>query len=87
VARQLPPALDRERHGLDGETAFARTLTVRERVDIVALVCRATARELAMNPRRDALLAHRDPCPPSTRAALRRLRAASVAGCRDGSGT
>lgn len=78
-AARLPPSFNRERHGLAAEVAFARSLTPRQRVDIVALVCRAAIQELSMNARRDALLAQREPLPASTLVVLRRLRGTRVA--------
>ena len=70
---KLPPSLDRNLHTLQQETAFARALTPEQRLAVVALVCRAAAQTLALNAKRELLLAYRDPLPASTLAALRRL--------------
>ncbi len=70
----LPPSLNRSLHTLARETAFAQALTPEQRVAVVALVCRAAVRVLALNTRAEQLLAQRDPLPASTIAALQRLR-------------
>lgn len=70
----LPPSLDRTRHTLAEEVAFARSLTVEQRVQVVALVCRAALQVLNLNPKREQVMASRDPFPASTQAALQRLR-------------
>lgn len=70
----LPPSLDRTRHTLAEEVAFARSLTVEQRVQVVALVCRAALQVLNLNPKREQVMASRDPLPASTQAALQRLR-------------
>jgi hypothetical protein len=72
---QLPPSLDRSIHTVEREVERMRSLTPEQRLEIVAKVCRAAALQLAMHPRREAVLASRDPIPESTRIALRRLRA------------
>ncbi|MCB9670190.1 MAG: hypothetical protein H6734_12005 [Alphaproteobacteria bacterium] len=71
---RLPPSLDRSRHTIDDEVAFARSLTPEERLAVVARVCRAAWHVLELNPNRDRILRERDPLPESTRAALARLR-------------
>lgn len=70
----LPPSLDRHRHTLEEETAFARSLTPEQRVQILALVCQAALHTLNVNPKREQLLQMKDPLPASMIAALRRLR-------------
>ena len=75
MAIELPPSLDPRRHPLDEEVAPARAMTPEERLVVVASVCRAAMLVLRMHPKRERVLAMRDPVPESTRAALRRLRA------------
>ena len=70
----LPPSLDCHRHTLEEETAFARSLTPEQRVQILALACQAARHTLHINPKREQLLQMKDPLPASTIAALRRLR-------------
>jgi hypothetical protein len=70
----LPPSLDRQRHTLDEEVAWARSLTLEQRLEAVASACRSAAALLAMNPRREQVLALREPVPESTRELFRRLR-------------
>ena len=71
---QLPRSLDRSVYTVEREVDRMRSLTPEERLEIVAKVCRAAALQLAMHPKREAVLASRDPIPESTRIALRRLR-------------
>jgi hypothetical protein len=70
----LPPALDKSRHSIDEEVAFARSLSPEQRLGVLAAVCRADLQLLLLNRHRERLLAHRDPVPSSTVAAFRRLR-------------
>lgn len=73
MAIVLPPSLDKERHPLEEEVAFARALSPEERLRIVAMVCRSALHALILHPKRDVVLRTRDPVPESTRRALRRL--------------
>jgi len=73
----LPPSLDRDRHPITEEVAWARSLSPEQRLDAVAAVCRSTLHILNMHPKRDTVLALRDPVPDSTRRALKRLRTRS----------
>lgn len=57
------------------ETAEARHWTAEESLDRLEAACRAGARLLELNDRRDLVLRQRDPLPPSTVVALDRLRA------------
>lgn len=70
----LPPSLRRELHPVEDEVAWARALAPEERLAIVAALSRDAVALLNMNPRREAVLARRDPLPASTVAALARLR-------------
>lgn len=72
----LPPSLDASRHPLAEEVAFAKSLTPEQRLAVVAQVCRAAWTLLSMHPKRDRVLALRDPVPESTRIAWKRLHAA-----------
>jgi hypothetical protein len=74
MALELPPSLRKNLHPLEEEVAEARRLTPEERLRVVAAVCRDALVLLNMNPHRDRVLDTRDPVPPSTEAALRRLR-------------
>jgi hypothetical protein len=71
---ELPPSLRRELHSVEDEVAWARSLTPEERLRVVASLCRDAMILLNMNPNRDKILAMKDPLPPSTVAALARLR-------------
>ncbi len=71
----LPPSLDKERHPVGEEVAWARSLSPEQRLGVVALLCRDVMTLLAMNEKRERVLAWRDPVPESTRRALARLRA------------
>jgi len=71
---KLPPSLDKERHPLRDEVAWARSLSPEERLRVTASLCRDAMCLLQMNAHRDRLLALRDPLPESTRRALARLR-------------
>jgi hypothetical protein len=70
----LPPSLDKDRHTVAEEVAPVRALTPEQRLVLVASVCRSALALLNLNPKRDRLLALRDPVPASTRAAWKRLR-------------
>ena len=70
----LPPSLRKELHPIEEEVAWARTLTPEQRLAAVAALCRDNLALLNMNPRREAVLALRDPLPDSTVRALARLR-------------
>ena len=71
---RLPPSLRKDRHTLQEEVAWARGLTPEERLAATATLCRDAMILLAMNPKRDRVIALRDPLPESTRRALARLR-------------
>ena len=79
VAIVLPPSLRRELHSVEDEVAWARALTPSQRLEVLAALCRDSLILLGMNPHAERILAHRDPVPPSTVAALRRLRVRSEA--------
>ena len=70
----LPPSLRKERHTLQEEVAWARSLSPEQRLAVTAMLCRDAVTLLQMNPNRDRVLALRDPVPESTRRALARLR-------------
>jgi hypothetical protein len=70
----LPPSLQRDRHPLSEEVAWAKSLTPEQRLEVLASLCRDTVKLLSMNPKRDRVLAIRDPVPESTVKALARLR-------------
>lgn len=70
----LPPSLRKELHPLSDEVAWARSLTPEERVRVVASVCRDALILIKMNPKGEHVLTMRDPVPPSTVEALKRLR-------------
>lgn len=72
MAFQLPPSLRKELHPVEDEVAWARSLTPEQRLIVVAVLCRDSVILLNMNERREAVLASRDPVPPSTTAALAR---------------
>ncbi|MDZ7685702.1 MAG: hypothetical protein U5O39_12385 [Gammaproteobacteria bacterium] len=71
--KQLPPALDKSRHDLSEEVAFAKSLTPERRLAVLEKVCRAELEILKLNKNADQLLKTRDPLPASTVKALRRL--------------
>ncbi|MFT7625925.1 MAG: hypothetical protein ACI9WU_005117 [Myxococcota bacterium] len=52
----------------------SRNRTLTERLDDSAAVCATAAYMLSLNSKRDRVLAFNDPLPPSTLAALERLR-------------
>ena len=70
----LPPSLQKGRHSVAEEVAWAKQLTPEERLRVLAALCRDVVALLQMNERRDVILASRDPVPESTRRALARLR-------------
>lgn len=72
----LPPSLDKDLHTLEEEVAFARSLSPQQRLQVLAQVCRASETLLRLNPKRERVLALRDPLPASTVEALARLRQA-----------
>lgn len=74
MAIKLPPSLQKERHPLRDEVAWARSLSPEERLIIVAMLCRDAVTLLQMNSKRERVLELRDPVPQSTRVALARLR-------------
>jgi hypothetical protein len=76
VPLTLPPSFDRNRHGVDEEVAWARTLSPEERLAVVASLCRDAVQLLLLNDKRDRVLSLRDPVPESTKRALARLRTA-----------
>ncbi len=69
----LSPSLDRSRHSLTDEVAFARSLSPEERLVVLAQVCKSSYELLKLNRHRERLLTVRDPVPPSTLAAWRSL--------------
>jgi hypothetical protein len=66
--------LDRARHRVEDEVAWARTLTPEQRLDVVASLCRDAVQLLLLNDKRERVLSLRDPVPESTTRALARLR-------------
>ena len=70
---KLPPSLDRGRHSLADEVAWARSLTPEQRLDVLESLCDDAVVLLEMNERRDFVMAYRDPLPDSTVRALARL--------------
>jgi len=70
----LPPSLRKERHTIREEVAWAKGLSPEERLQVLASLCRDAVLLLQMNPKRDRILAARDPLPESSRRALARLR-------------
>lgn len=56
------------------ETADSRAMSPNARVALLAALCRAGAKLLAMNDRRDYVLHYREPLPASSEAILARLR-------------
>ncbi len=70
---RLPPSLDKQRHTLREEVSWARGLSPEERLAVTSMLCRDAMILLAMNPKRERVLALRDPVPESTRRALARL--------------
>lgn len=69
----LPPALDKSRHDLTEEVGFAKSLTPKQRLEVLAKVCRSDLELLKLNEHADRLLKERDPVPPSTVKAFKRL--------------
>lgn len=69
----LPPALDKSRHTIARETAFLRKMTPGERLRLLSQVCKASLKTLRLNPHADQLLRMRDPLPPTTVTAFKRL--------------
>ena len=67
VLKELPKSLDRRLHSVHDEVAFARSLSPEQRLVIVSRVCRSALAILNLNPRRDKVLALRDPVPETTR--------------------
>jgi hypothetical protein len=74
MAFTLPPSLRRDLHSLEAEVEWSRGLTPEQRLVVLAGLCRDALDLLNMNPLRDRVLAMVDPVPPSTVAALKRLR-------------
>ena len=72
---KLPPSLDKARHTLAEEVAWAKGLTTEQRLAVLDAVCRSTIYMLAVNAKRDRVLTLRDPVPESTKRAMNRLRA------------
>lgn len=73
MATNLPPSLDKSRHDLAEEVAFAKSLTPEQRLEVLAKVCRANLELLKLNKNADRLLKSRDPVPASTAKAFKRL--------------
>lgn len=71
---RLPPSLRKELHPVQEEVAWARGLSPEERLAVTAALCQDAMILLAINPKRDRVLALRDAIPESTRLALARLR-------------
>jgi len=67
VLKELPKSLDRRLHSVHDEVAFARSLSPEHRLLVVARVCRSARAILNLNPRRERVLALRDPVPETTR--------------------
>ncbi len=67
VLKELPKSLDRRLHSVHDEVAFARSLSPEQRLLVVARVCRSARAILNLNPRRERVLALRDPVPETTR--------------------
>ncbi len=70
----LPPSLQRDRHPVSEEVAWARQLSPEQRLAVVAMLCRDAVTLLQMNPKQARVLELRDPVPDSTRVAMARLR-------------
>ena len=70
----LPPSLRKDLHTISEEVAWAKGLSPEQRLAVTALLCRDVVALLQLNPKRDRVLALRDPLPESTRRALARLR-------------
>jgi len=75
---ELPKWVVDNRTAVAQEAAPYRNLTTEERWRATAAACRAAAKQLALRPDRERLLAYRDPLPQSTIDALRRLRASAA---------
>jgi hypothetical protein len=73
----LPKWMVDDRTSIEREAAPWRGRSPEEHARATAAACRAAARQLALRPDRERLLAYRDPLPQSTRVALRRLREAA----------
>ncbi len=73
---RLPPWVLSDEESVWRETAESRRMTPDQRAVILAGVCRAGAKLLAMNDRRDRIIGQKEAPPPSTVAALARLRLA-----------
>jgi hypothetical protein len=71
---QLPKWAVDDRTSIEREAAPWRGRSLEEHARATSAACRAAARQLALRPDRERLLAYRDPLPESTRIALRRLR-------------
>ncbi len=67
MLKELPKSLDRRLHSVHDEVAFARSLSPEQRLLVVARVCRSARAILNLNPRRERVLALRDPVPETTR--------------------
>jgi hypothetical protein len=70
----LPPSLQRDRHPLAEEVAWAKRLSPEERLAVVAALCKDAVTLLNMNAKREVVLTMRDQVPESTNRALARLR-------------
>jgi hypothetical protein len=70
---QLPQSLDRRIHTVQREVEFARAMTPEERLQGVALACRAAIELLAYNAHAERILRSSDPLPHSSVSALNRL--------------
>lgn len=70
----LPPSLRRENDPTVEKLAEYRDMTPEQRAAVTAAVCRTAAALLAMHTDPTRVLEFQEPLPPSSVAALRRLR-------------
>lgn len=73
--RELPKWVLSNEQSVWRETEEARRWTSEQALERLAAACRAGAKLLELNDRRELVLRQRDPLPPSTAAALQRLQA------------
>lgn len=69
----LPPSLRRELHPIEEEVAPYRDMAPETLLRWASMACRVAADIARARPDRDEVFAWRDPLPPSTEAAFRRL--------------
>jgi hypothetical protein len=74
VRISLPPSLIATNDPTEEKLALYRDMTPAQRAAITAAVCRSAAALLALHPDRQRVLDLESPLPPSSIAALRRLR-------------